>query len=305
MLLRDSSAQATLVGLTAPVFWGMSVGLARSVCEDVGVARGFTLVYIASVAYLLWVVGRPRLSAYSLKYLVFGIGAACTCSLCFGLSLNLSEGGTQTMQVGMVNYLWPSLTVLAAVLFNGEKARWWLVPGLLVSLLGVVVVLGGDEGLDVHDFAANAGRNPWSYGVALLGALAWAAYSAMTRAWARGQNPVVIIFTFDILLYGLLWALGIGGEPPESVPLRGWFSVLAFAFVTGSGYAAWNYGVIRGSITLLAIASYFTPVLSCLFASFWIGADLSLTFWKGVALVVLGSLTCWHATKSAKGRQKG
>ena len=44
-----------------------------------------------------------------------------------------------------------------------------------------------------------------------------------------------------------------------------------------------------GNMTLLGIGSYFTPVLSCVFASFYIGSDLSATFWQGVALVVLGT----------------
>ena len=47
---------------------------------------------------------------------------------------------------------------------------------------------------------------------------------------------------------------------------------------------------------MLAIASYFTPVLSCLFASLLIGAELTLPFWQGVAMVVCGSIICWHAT---------
>jgi drug/metabolite transporter (DMT)-like permease len=55
---------------------------------------------------------------------------------------------------------------------------------------------------------------------------------------------------------------------------------------------------VRGSLTLLGVASYFTPVLSCIFATFWIGADLSLAFWKGVFLVVAGSVICWLATRN-------
>lgn len=64
----------------------------------------------------------------------------------------------------------------------------------------------------------------------------------------------------------------------------------------GGAYAAWSYGVIRGNITLLAIASYFTPVLSCLFATLWIGASLDGSLWTGVGVLVLGSLLCWSAT---------
>lgn len=52
----------------------------------------------------------------------------------------------------------------------------------------------------------------------------------------------------------------------------------------------------RGNIAVLAAASYFTPVLSCVFATFWIDAKLDSGFWSGVVLVVAGSLLCWDAT---------
>ena len=65
----------------------------------------------------------------------------------------------------------------------------------------------------------------------------------------------------------------------------------------GVAYAAWTHGMSKGNITILAAASYFTPVLSCVFAMFWINAQLDSSFWSGVALVVIGSLLCWDATE--------
>lgn len=55
-----------------------------------------------------------------------------------------------------------------------------------------------------------------------------------------------------------------------------------------------------GNITVLAIASYFTTVLSYLFASVLIGAELTLAFWQGVGMVVTGSIICWHASKGVR-----
>ena len=34
----------------------------------------------------------------------------------------------QAIEVGMVNYLWPSLTILFAILFNGQKSSWLVIP---------------------------------------------------------------------------------------------------------------------------------------------------------------------------------
>ena len=70
----------------------------------------------------------------------------------------------------------------------------------------------------------------------------------------------------------------------------------ADGIAVGMAYVVWTLGMSKGNITVLAAASYFTPVLSCVFATFWIGAELNSSFWTGVVLVVAGSLLCWDAT---------
>ena len=276
----------------------MSVGICRGIAEDFGRGPGFTVMYAAACLLLLLIFGRPHLRAFSLKYLLLGVGAANVCAICFIFSLSMAEDATQTMQVGMVNYLWPCLTIVFAVLFNGERARWWIVPGVLLSLLGVMVVLGGEDGFNPMHFAANWMKNPWSYTIALVGAVLWAGYGSMTRAWSGGHNPVVIIFFNDMLIFGLIWLLT--PTPPGEWMHPGWLGVFLGAAATGLGYGVWTYGMQYGNMTLLGIGSYFTPVLSCVFASCYIGSDLSATFWQGVALVVLGSLVCWTSVRKTK-----
>ena len=206
----------------------------------------------------------------------------------------LSAGGQQTVEVGMINYTWPCLVVLFAILFNGQKAGWWIVPGVIVSFAGIMLVLGGEGGIDLPGIWRHVQGNPWSYVLAFCGAVAWAAYSNLTRAWSNGQNPTLVVFALDFLIFGTLWAAGFGDL--SHATLMGWISVVVGAIAMGGSYAAWSYGVTRGNITILAIASYFTPVLSCLFATVWIGASLDASFWKGVAVVVAGSLMCWSST---------
>ena len=292
--LPDAQGRATLVGLTAPVCWGMSVGLVRSITEAFGLAAGLTILYAATCLFLAFVPGLPNLKAFPKKYLLLGIPLGNLYSVCFCLSLHLSHGGQQTVEVGMVNYLWPCLTVLFAVLFNGQKARWWMTPGVVISFLGVIMVLGGEQGLQPAELVSHIRQNPWSYALAFFGAVAWAAFSNLTRAWSNGENPTFIVFAIDAVLFGCLWGAGYGDLSHGSA--MGWTSVALGAVAMGGSYAAWSYGVTRGNIAVLAIASYFTPVLSCLFASAWIGAALDGSFWQGVAVVVFGSLLCWSST---------
>lgn len=290
-----SSTQATLIGLFAPICWGMSVGLVRGIAEGFGMAQGQFFLYCVATTCVFLIVGLPDFHRIDKRYLYFGIPSANLSSLTFCLAIFTSSGGAQTMEVGMVNYLWPSLTILFAVLFNGVRTRWWLYPGLLVAFGGIIVILSGDKGFSLTEFVARFAENPVSYLLALVAAVTWAGYSSMTRAWGNRINPSTIIFAVDTLVFLVLWLLDIGSQP-VAASAHGLMSVIFGGIAVGMAYVVWTLGMSKGNITVLAAASYFTPVLSCVFATFWIGAELNSSFWTGVVLVVAGSLLCWDAT---------
>ncbi|MCI6531145.1 MAG: aromatic amino acid DMT transporter YddG [Mesosutterella sp.] len=287
--------RATLVGLLAPVLWGLSVGMIRLVEEMAGMARGLALCYLIGAIFALVIFDWPRIGRMPLRYLLCGIPCAIACSVCFTFSLQISDGGRQTLEVGMVNYLWPSLTIIAAILFNGQRARWYVVIGFLLALYGLGEVISGSAGFHPAEMLRHMRDNPLSYLLALCGAIAWALYSSATRAWGGGENPTALIFTIDAAIFGLL-ALAGGVPAPASFTASGLLICLAAGCVMGGSYAVWTVGVQKGSITILAIASYFTPVLSCLFGAVLLDASLPAGFWGGVLVVVAGSLVCWAST---------
>ncbi len=291
-----------MIGCLAPVCWGMSVPFVRLVAEHVGQPLGMVFLCGLATLILLGIYGRPPLAKMSLGYLIFGIGSAVACEACFCFALALSDGGAQTAEVGMVNYLWPCLTLFFACLFNGQKAKWWIVFGFVLAVAGILTVLSGDAGLDLAAMAEHMKGNPASYALALGAALSWAAYSSITRAFSRGVNAVVLIFATNTTFFAILWLCGVG--EPVHIDGEGLAVVVIAALVMGMAYALWTTGVVKGSMTVMAVVSYFTPVLSCVFCALILGADLSLNFWKGVALVVAGSLICWGATAAADRQAK-
>ena len=271
------------------------MSLVRGIAEGFGMAQGQFFLYCVATICVFFIVGLLDFHRIDRRYLYFGIPTANLSSLSFCLAIFTSSGGAQTMEVGMVNYLWPSLTILFAVLFNGVRTRWWLYPGLLVAFGGIIVILSGDKGFSLTEFVARFAENPVSYLLALVAAVTWAGYSSMTRAWGNGINPSTIIFAVDTLVFLVLWFLDIGSQP-VAASAHGLMSVIFGGIAVGMAYVVWTLGMSKGNITVLAAASYFTPVLSCVFATFWIGAELNSSFWTGVVLVVAGSLLCWDAT---------
>ena len=192
----------------------------------------------------------------------------------------------------MVNYLWPALTILSAVLFTGTRAKWWLVPGLVLCWGAVFWIISNGE-FSFTDFISRSMENPRSYLLGLGAALLWTIYSTVTVLWGKGQNFSALILLADSLFFALLWLIGFGETPP--VTEKGILSLFVGGLAIGIAYGCWTHGTLYGNVSVLAVASYFTSVLSCAFGTVWLDVDLPGSFWLGSAFLVFGSLLCWRS----------
>ena len=94
-----SASQATLIGLSAPICWGMSGSLVRGIAEGFGLAQGQFLLYCVSPLYVVFTVGLPDFKKIDKRYLFLGIPTANLSSLPFCLAIFTPSGGAQTMEV--------------------------------------------------------------------------------------------------------------------------------------------------------------------------------------------------------------
>ncbi|MDV5142054.1 aromatic amino acid DMT transporter YddG [Chimaeribacter arupi] len=290
--------KATLIGLIAIVLWSAIVGLIRSVSEGFGAVGGAAMIYTLSAVLLLFTVGFPRVRAFPRAYLIIGSVLFVCYELCLSLSLGFANTSTQAIEVGMVNYLWPGMTIVLSVLVNRQKTSLVIIPGVILAVAGICRVLGGSEGFSLSQILANLQSNPLSYGLAFTGAMLWAIYCVVTKKIAQGHNGITLFFILTALT---LWVKYLFvPHAPFIITPQVIFSLLLAACAMGLGYAAWNVGILHGNVTVLATASYFIPVLSAVLAAFILGSSLTLTFWQGAAMVSLGSLICWWSTRTAE-----
>lgn len=290
------SHKATLFGLLAIVLWSSVVGLIRSVSEGLGPVGGAAMIYSVGTLFLLVVMGIPRLREFPRSYLIVGSLLFVAYEICLSLSLGYASNRMQAIEVGMINYLWPCFTVLLAILFNGQKAKWWVIPGLLLSLLGIGWIMSGEGGWSPAQMLANVRSNPLSYALAFSGAVIWAVYCNVTKRIAQGKNAVVLFITLTALALWLQYPFSNESGMHFTLPVT--LALLSAGIAMGAGYAAWNVGILHGNMTLLATVSYFTPVLSAVFAAVVLSTSLTVSFWQGVAMVTTGSLICWRATRA-------
>ena len=183
-----SPKQATFIGLFAVCFWSSVIGLIRTLSLHMGAVGGAAVMYSLATILLLLIFGKPDLRRFSRNYLfwagIFFVG----CELCLSLSIGYADNARQTVEIGMVNYLWPTFTIIGAVWFNKQPAKWWIAIGFALSFIGIAIVLGGEGGLSPTHIYRNVLANPAGYIMALLDALFWAAYCTLTtRVKAQGN----------------------------------------------------------------------------------------------------------------------
>lgn len=192
-----TSRKATLIGLVAIVLWSAIVGLIRVVSEGLGPVGGAAAIYSLSSLLLLFTVGFPKIKTFPKAYLLCASLLFVCYELCLSLSLGFATTRSQAIEVGMVNYLWPSMTIVLTVLVYRQKARWLIVPGIILALAGISRVLGGSQGFSLTQIGNNLLSNPLSYGLAFGGAIIWSVYCVITKKMARGSNGITLVLYAD------------------------------------------------------------------------------------------------------------
>ena len=294
--------KATAIGFCAILLWSSIVGLIKEVSHSFGATAGAALIYTVASIFLLFTMKWVPLSKFPKKYLIFGGLLMVSYELCLALSIGYSTNSRQAIEVGMINYLWPTFAMVGTILFTHKKANWLIVPGIILSMLGIIWVLGGEQDLDISQMTANIKTNPLSYGLAFIGALLWAAYCIVTVRIANGVNGITLFF---MMVAAALWIkyLIVSDTGGMEINLSSVVYLLLAACAMGFGYAAWNIGILEGNVTILAGASYFIPVLSSALSSVLLSTALGLSFWQGAVMVCAGSILCWLATRERKIKQ--
>lgn len=306
MRRMGKSDRATMVGFLALVFWSMMFGFVRLTSQGFGVLLGGALIYTLGATSLFVVLRPSKLHAFPKKYILISGGLFVFYEAAISASIGLAASSTQTVELSMVNYLWPSLTVLfTSSAASGARGFLRAVPGAVVAAVGVMLAVGGDAGLDVGVVVADITSNPLPFALTFAAAIAWATYSAVTPRITNGRDATPYFMVGVAAVFWVMFATS-GAPALESVPSIG--SILALLGATASiaaGYACWNHGLLFGNVSRMALASYAAPFLSAVASSIILGLALPGLFWTGVAFVVAGSLLNVFLGRRAEKRAEG
>ncbi len=294
---RDN--RSTGLGFAAIGLWSITIALMRGLSEPLGPLTAGACVYLIGGVFclplLVWRRDAVRgLVKHSPRY-VFGCGALFvlyTVLLC--LAVGLAADRSQVLEVAMVNYLWPTATILLSLVLLNQRAGLLLAPGTILALVGEFLVLTQGTSVSWHSFAGHLHANPAPYALAFAGAVSWALYSTLTRRWSQpGTGGAVGLFVPATGLVLLTLSLVSAEAPVWSVGTAGTAVLLATG--TTLAYAFWDVAMRRGNQVLVVAFSYLTPLFSTVVSRLYLGVETGWKLWLGCLLLVMGSLLTWYS----------
>lgn len=292
---------ATASGLAAIVLWSATFAFARSLSEHVGPLTAGACTYLLGGAVCLlrlWWLGKAsgRWPKPSPRYLL-GCGLLFVVyTAAIYLAVGLAKDRGQVLEVALVNYLWPALTVLLSLPLLGKKASVWLLPGTVLALGGIWLVMTQGTDTSWQSFGQHLQSNPIAYGLASLAAVSWGAYSNLARRWS-GPGSEGAVEWFMLATGVVLLAIRFLTTEPTDWTARCAGEVAGLAAVTTAAYVLWDVSMRKGNMLLVVACSYFTPLLSTLVSCAYLGLSPTPKLWIGCLLLVFGSLVTWRSVK--------
>ena len=307
MKFIKSAHLGTAGGIGAVLLWSTSIAFNRSISEQLGPVTAAGCVY--TVSALLGLFGivrsaqeRRKLFLLSRKYL-FGCGFLFVIyMLCLFLAIGLAKNRSQAVEVGLINYLWPALTLVFSVPVLGNRAGWILLPGTALALFGVFYVLtGGDIGA-WHSIITNAAGNPGAYLLALAAALTWGLYSTLTRKWAGGGDAGGAVPFFLTATALVMLSICAFVDEPRVWNIHVLVEVILLGVITYAGYSLWDFSMREGNAIFVAASSYLTPLFSTIVSCIYLSVSPTASLWLGCLLLVVGSLLSWLSIENGECR---
>jgi drug/metabolite transporter (DMT)-like permease len=276
---KSAARLGLFLGLIAVVFWAFGASLVFFGAQQTGTWPFVTLAsLVGGVLQLLCCrVYRGELrTAIRLPWRLW-LGPVF-CFVLYGLAWPLALVGSTTRQVvgvSLINYLWPTLTVLFSV---------WCVPGVRLTPKIILALLLALAGLALANYKpiqtllSGAGgqaptlRHFLPYGLATVAAITWAIYSTLLARW-RSWAGNYVTSPWGFILIGLVGAMIMVATGTVPRQLTGLGTILTIFYGAGPlaiGYLLWEIALSKARVQALSLIAALTPVLSTLLLCFFL-----------------------------------
>ncbi|MFY0747458.1 DMT family transporter [Pseudomonas sp. NFX5] len=252
-------------------------------------------LFMGGVALVMG-IGRPRLRdvPWLLVLGFFGVFLHHT-------SLNYGQQWVTAAASSVLAQSAPLFSVLVAFFCLKERVSAWRWGCVLLGLLGVLVVIWGDQGLGEID--------PRGLSI-LLAAVSWSVYFALQKHYAHRYSPLTMA-CYMVWAGTLMLCVNLPGLPAAVVqaPLAENVAVLVLGiFPSALAYLAWGYVLKHVEVSRASVAMYLIPPVAMVMAATLLGEHIAVQVMLG-AVIVLASVAAislegrWWSVVQAKRAQ--
>lgn len=212
-------------------------------------------------------------------------------SLCYFTALTLIPASL----VVLLLYLYPAIVTGLAIVFLGEPLHPRKLIALGLSLLGVFLTIGVDQG--------NSARGIL---LGILMAVLYAIYILLVSGILSQERSALACLTWVMTGSGLVYS-GLVGFTGWSLPQQpqGWIALLCIGLVsTALAVVTLFAGIKRIGATSAATLSTWEPVVTIVTASLFLGDRLSPLSWMGAGLILFAVLMISQKPQSDRSDSK-
>jgi drug/metabolite transporter (DMT)-like permease len=291
----------TIIGMLAPIIWGMSLPIVRIFEEQIGIPATIGSVFAGAgiLGLLNHAMRRDKFPDKKIfrNPLFYGRWVFFVLHEALNLSAIMLVKKENVPVVILINYLWPTAVILCSVFLAGVKiSRWWaFIFGSVVIIMSLSIEVLGTHGISFELFDRTT--DCLAYMMSFVGAISWGLYCAISkRAGAVTGGSSVIPF-FQLTL-GLALPLSFlpgnaswGGATYYWTLYLGCFCVAQFV-----AYLSWDYGMRLGNIVVLSLCADFIPWLSFVTCYLFLNVKIEGKTIIAVILLVLGAMITRYGT---------
>ena len=287
----------TIFGILAILFWGTTIAFSRSLTEQLGPLTAASWIYMLSGIWgCIYLINKPggikKIFQLPILYLI-GCGTLFIFYMvCLYLAVGLAFSREQVIEVSIINYLWPGLTLIFSLPILHKKGKITLIPGIIIAFAGFYLATVQSGMFSWEVFKGNFQVSYLPYLLAFMAAITWGLYSNLVRRWAgHAEDGAVPLF---LLATGLVLTTIRFVFPDESYWTPQVIVELLYmsVFPTFLAYTFWDRAMRKGKIILVVSFSYFTPLLSIVISSLYLQVAVKANLWIACGLVIAGAVIC-------------
>jgi drug/metabolite transporter (DMT)-like permease len=287
-----------LLGLLTALSWGGSDFLARFATHRIGTLR--TMFYMQFTGFVLLTIFLPWLGGWG--HLADGSGwqpwawgaLAGTLNFFATLTLYRSFEIGKLAVVAPISASYPVLTVLLSLL-SGEHLRSTRAIGIACTLLGVVLVAGGEKAPDADD-EEGLQRSGRGIGLALcsaigFGFLFWLLGTRVVPVTGATQTVWLIRLTSSFLTAILILAARKSIKPPTD-RVAGW--ILGMGLTDTGAFVMNNFGMQVEQVAVVSVLASLYGAVTVGLAAIFLREHVTRWQWLGIAAIFAGIFLISH-----------